>query len=136
MSIFSHIFALQGGGVQLRRNALYIQGELPGLEMPDPLRRRIEALCASWIVCSEEVVNELGEISETRTETFAQAVERKTAAARRQIMEAAMASKPCVDAIRKAIAAGTASPALAILIMESATNVFNAIPPTPEPNET
>lgn len=133
MSIFTEISAIQYCGIQMKSNATYIRRELPSLELSDSLKKQIEDLCDHWVSCEQNVGNELGEISETETETFNEAANRKIAMARQWLLEATMKAKPCLDAINEAVAAGTAQLAIQILVMESATNVLNSLPPAPSP---
>lgn len=49
----------------LMTNALYIQKELPNVDLPAADRTAIENLCADWIGTKHDVVHEVGELKET-----------------------------------------------------------------------
>ncbi len=129
MSIFTEVSALKSCAMRMLENAAYILRELPGLTMPDDLRKRIENLCSEWVGCKHDVINELGEISSTSKESFEEVAERKARLARGWIIQAVRASEPCVTTCQEAARVGTAHHAIPILLMESAVNILSALPP-------
>jgi len=50
--------------MQMFQNAIFIQGELPNLEMPDELRARTEHVCGELIGTKHDVISELFELDE------------------------------------------------------------------------
>ena len=50
--------------VQMFQNAMFIQGELPNVEMPDELRARTEQVCTELIGTKHDVISELFELDE------------------------------------------------------------------------
>lgn len=56
----AHAFAML-----LMSNAVYIQKELPNVDLPDQNRTAIETLCTEWIGTKHDVVHEVGELKES-----------------------------------------------------------------------
>lgn len=50
--------------MQMFQNAMFIQGELPGVEMPDELRARTERVCSGLISTKHDLISELAELDE------------------------------------------------------------------------
>ena len=113
--------------VQMLSNAMYVQRELPNVQMPDALRARTQEVCGALIGTKHDLITELGEIDELvagdgTDEAIAVRVERIVA----WILEDLKALHDVVMAVdeesRRDPGVGLAS----LLVTESATNVFNA----------
>ena len=118
--------------MQMMENAAYIQTELPGLEMPDSLRDQIAKLCNDLVGSKHDLISEAIELEDAMAEgansesltTYVQRIQRWIAGDIASIHE-------CVGAINEEVQTGTVSPIVAMLIMESAANIFNSTPPWP-----
>lgn len=117
--------------IEMMNSALFIRQELPALKMPDALRNQIEDLCDEWIGCKHDVISELDELAECAAKGNQARVARKAQLIRSWLIDSAGKSEPLVKSILEAKELGEVDPALSILVMESAVNILNSLPPIP-----
>ena len=117
--------------MQMMENAAYIQKELPTFDMPERLRVQIEELCAGLIATKHDMVHELGELDEFLTSAPYQ-IEPWIERLHRWMGESVISIHRCVQAVDEAVANGTASDLVLMLVMESVTNIMNAVPTLPD----
>ena len=123
-------------GGQMMSNAAYIQKELPGIDMPDELRSQIEKLCTDLVGSRFDLNTEANEFEGAiAANANLDALTRKAEMVRGWIAGDIGSIQACVEAVTNAVEAGTASPILSMLIMESAVNIFNATPTWPATEE-
>ena len=117
--------------MQMLENAAYIQKELPALDMPESLRTQIVELCAGLIATKHDLIHELGEL-DGFLESAPYQIEPWMERLHRWIRESVVSIDRCVQAVDEAVTNGTASDLVLMLVMESATNIMDAIPSLPE----
>jgi hypothetical protein len=118
--------------MQMMGNAAYIQKHLPELEMPDSLRDQIAKLCSDLIGSKHDLVSEVIELEEALVADAS--LDRITSRVKmilRWIQDDVASIRQCVEAINEAVGNGTASSGVALLVMESAVNIFNTTPAWP-----
>lgn len=118
--------------MQMMGNAAYIQKELPSLEMPDSLRDQIAELCSDLIGSKHDLVSEVIELEEEMVANAS--LDRITSRVKmilRWIQDDVASIRQCVGAINEAVGSGTASSGVALLVMESAVNIFKTTPAWP-----
>ena len=117
--------------MQMMENAAYIQKEIPALKMPEHLRTQIEELCANLISTRHDMIHELGELDEFLASAPSQ-IEPWMERLHRWVGKSIISIHRCVQAVDKAVTNGTASDLVLMLVMESATNIMNAVPTLPD----
>lgn len=122
--------------IQMMQNAAYIQKEIPSLEMPDALRVTIGELCDELIGTKHDLIHEIHEIEPLITSDPDSAqVQHGIASIRQWTAETVGSINHGIAEIQEAVAKGSATPMLGMLVMESAVNILNAIPGFPETEE-
>jgi hypothetical protein len=118
--------------MQMMENAAYIQKELPGLELPDSLRDQIAKLCSDLIGSKHDLISEAVELEEAMVaDESLDRITRRVKMILGWIQDDVASIHQCVGAINEAVGSGTASSGVALLVMESAANIFNTIPAWP-----
>lgn len=122
--------------MQMMENGSYILKELPSLTMPDDLREKLDALCASLIGTKHDVIHEIFEIDELLTTTpespsIARSIER----VRHWILGEVDSFNGGVAQVQEAVQEGIADPSLQLLLMESGLNILKTIPTAPVSEE-
>lgn len=109
----------------MMENAVYIQKELPSLEMPDSLRDQIAKLCSDLISSKHDLVSEVVELREATADDAR--LERVIAPVKRilgRLQDDVSSIHECVKAVNEAVKCKAASPIVGMLIMESAANIL------------
>jgi hypothetical protein len=118
--------------MQMMANSCYIQKELPGLEMPDPLRDQIATLCSDLIGSKHDLISEVFELEEIMaTDANLDRIIRRVNMIFGWIQNDVSSIHQCVEAVNEAVNGGTVDPMVAILIMEAAANILNTTPAWP-----
>ena len=116
--------------MQMLSNAAYIQKELPLLEMPDSLRNQIEKLCADLIGTKHDLIHEIHELDEFLVAAPNQ-IEPWVERINGWIAEQVNSIDERVTAVTEAANTGAVPFSVAMLLMESATNILSSTPATP-----
>ena len=122
--------------MQMMEDGSYIQKELPSLSMPDDLREKLNALCASLIGTKHDLIHEIFEIDELLTASpeslsIARSIER----VRHWILEEVDSFNGGVVQVQEAVQEGIADPSLQLLLMESGFNILKTVPTAPAADE-
>lgn len=113
--------------IQMMQNALYIQKQLPSLEMPDDLRTRISELCDELIGTKHDLIHEIFEVSEW-LESEPHWYEPWKERIRSWVFETIRSIDECVVILQEAVKNGLVSDIVPLLVMESAVNIMKTVP--------
>ncbi len=115
---------------QLLENAVYVRRELPNVDLPDPLRREVEALCDTWLEAKHDAFTGLIELAEAADTDGSDATDLANRC--RQIDGILVGVfAPTDHVVQRLQEAAAENPALglaAILVTESARNIIITYP--------
>lgn len=133
LEIHQFISGAHACAMQMMGNAAYIQKELPSLRMPESLRAHISTVCDELIGTKHDLISEAVELGEElASDPSAPRILNRIKAMHGWIQEAVASLDECVKAVNEAVSAGAAPFSVAMLIMESATNILNSTPASPD----
>ena len=127
ISFFIHV--TRACALQMLSNASYIQRELPSLDLPDELRRKIEAVCDSLISTKHDVITETFELEELAQSGVPQdRLDEKMGRISQWLCEPLGEMHELVMEVERMVSRDPGYSLVFILIVESATNIANSMP--------